>query len=278
MLFLKFFYKFREVVPTVLIIVAIFLLFGFVLKMIIEPLSPTITICFVVAFIICTYIFGKWTNTILPIGGLVLYVISLPVTGTWGVSPGMCVWSLGILLWSVEVYRSFSSKKNMAHSATDQQDQDEEVPEVVFSIGKPVTYIPVAVNEGGNDVLDWTDDSDSPVHHFLIPEAVLTGKEPVIYVKLSIKGKDLDERHNSWYVHGPQWKDGGLIERFYGFISGQEINPIENLGSSLSYRNDAVFAGSYSGYFTIEDAAKVESWLFEQGAIKRELSILFSEE
>ena len=53
-------------------------------------------------------------------------------------------------------------------------------------------------------------------------------------------------------------EDGGLVKRFLAFQGEEKIYPALHGGSSG--------AGQYVGFFTAENAAKIEAWLLEQGA------------
>ncbi|OGG92762.1 hypothetical protein A2609_03110 [Candidatus Kaiserbacteria bacterium RIFOXYD1_FULL_47_14] len=297
MLFPKFFYKAFEIIRYTVLISTVLFLFGIVLKMIVEPFSLTITILVVLFLTIHTFLDNEWTNALLSVAGITLYAASWPITNIWGYWLGACFWSSGILLWFAVVYRTFSKHPMIAvHPAADRQNQDEEGEEIVpaeveFTIGKPVTYIPVAVSGGRkinkgtrgqyckDDTFNlWTGtDGDSLVHRFYIPEAVLTVEKPVTYVHITIKGKtENGEWKGSMF---PRWEDGGLIGRFYGLMSEKEINPVENPGSVVSdYREWCISLGSYNGYFTPEDAVWIEFWLRAQGANKKNDEVLSPEE
>ncbi len=56
------------------------------------------------------------------------------------------------------------------------------------------------------------------------------------------------------------YKDGGLIDDFQEFLADQEIYP---------YAHDARFQeiGTFRGYFSVEDATKIEAWLLKQGTV-----------
>lgn len=53
--------------------------------------------------------------------------------------------------------------------------------------------------------------------------------------------------------------DGGLIRRLFKFETDEKIFPIAKMPEAFG-------GGTYFGFFTAEDAAKIEAWLFRQGA------------
>ncbi len=93
-----------EVVQVVAMVAAVAFIFVLFLK-IIEPLAPVVTALAVLLFTLRT--FDGWMTATLSVGGLALYAASWPAVSTWGVLPGMLIWSMGVLLWFSAVYIAF---------------------------------------------------------------------------------------------------------------------------------------------------------------------------
>jgi hypothetical protein len=70
-----------------------------------EPLSPVITFLVVAGFTLHT--FKRTWLGIASICGIVVYLLSWPVTGKYGLVLGLSVWITGFFLWLWSVYRSF---------------------------------------------------------------------------------------------------------------------------------------------------------------------------
>jgi hypothetical protein len=75
---------------------AIFIFF-LILKTVVEPLAPLVTILFVLGGTIAS--FRHSLTGIMSIGGLALYLASWPAVATYGTWPGMLVWMIGVILW-----------------------------------------------------------------------------------------------------------------------------------------------------------------------------------
>ena len=73
------------------------IIFFLILKTLIEPLAPLITILFVLGGTILS--FRHRITSIMSFGGLALYLASWPAVATYGTWPGMLVWMMGVLLW-----------------------------------------------------------------------------------------------------------------------------------------------------------------------------------
>lgn len=112
----KFFCKCFEVVMIVAVVAVGVFFFGAFIKLILEPLAPVVTILVVLLFTLFT--FNGWITAILSVGGIALYVASWTAVSTWGVCPGMFVWSLGVLLWFSAVYKSLIAHMPIARTAT----------------------------------------------------------------------------------------------------------------------------------------------------------------
>jgi hypothetical protein len=287
MLFYKFFYKAFEI--AVLISVAV-LLAIFVLKMIVDLFALIITFFFALFF--TRHTLNKRMNAVLSIMGIILYLASWPATHAWGVLPGMLFWAPGILLWISAVYLSFPKHPmTAAHPATNEQDEENVPAEIGFAIGEPITYIPIAVSGGKiveserrqscleDDVFDIWSNADGPlVHRLFIPKEMCTFEKPVTCVAIGLRGKEKDPRNNDtsfrWNDGGSYYGgEGGFIERFCRFLSDRKIKSVKGPDESMFPGT----TGSYWGYFTMEDAAEIERWLFKHDASRSELDILFPE-
>lgn len=77
---------------------------------------------------------------------------------------------------------------------------------------------------------------------------------PVVCVTIKGEGED--------GVPSRVREDGGLVQRLLRFQLDENICPAIRGGHSG--------AGSYCGFFSAEDAEKIEKWLLEQGADRGE--------
>ena len=73
---------------------------------ILEPLSPIITFFLVLGLTLHT--FKRTWLGVLSLVGIVIYILSWPVTGRYGLAIGLSIWTTGFLLWFWSVYRSFN--------------------------------------------------------------------------------------------------------------------------------------------------------------------------
>ena len=86
-----------------------------------------------------------------------------------------------------------------------------------------------------------------------MPKVIFKITPAVIHVSMKEEGKDGVRRIN---------EDGGLVQRFLKFKQDEYID--HHLEEPRSG------AGFYSGFFSKEDAEKIEKWLLEQGAERSE--------
>ena len=63
---------------------------------ILEPMWPLFTAIFFITMTICGIGRGNW---VISFGGLILYLISWPVTSEYGTVVGMAVCTIGLIIW-----------------------------------------------------------------------------------------------------------------------------------------------------------------------------------
>lgn len=91
------------IVYVALYVVALVFVILVLLKIVVAPLAPAITIFFVIGF--TSYAIEKG-QAVMSLGGIILYLASWSITSMWGAWYGMAVWAFGIMLWSWAVFRS----------------------------------------------------------------------------------------------------------------------------------------------------------------------------
>lgn len=82
-------------------------------KIVVAPIAPLVTILLAAFFTFLT--FYNWPTAVLSLAGIVLYVASWPAVNMWGTWPGMLIWSIGVLVWFVAVFKSLAN----SYSVTD---------------------------------------------------------------------------------------------------------------------------------------------------------------
>ncbi len=106
--------EWTQVLVAVGIVLAILALSSEVLS----ALSPVIT--FLVVLVLTIHACNRWTNAIIAILGIALYLASWLIMGEFGVCAGMLAWTSGVVLWLMTLVRSFHerSKKHKEHLCT----------------------------------------------------------------------------------------------------------------------------------------------------------------
>ena len=92
-----------------------------------------------------------------------------------------------------------------------------------------------------------------------MPKVTFTSQSVVC---IHIKGEKDSSPRRAGEPNLPRCRmDGGLVHRFLDFQKEERVFALSMGGRSV--------VGEYLGFFTAEDAAKIEAWLIEQGG-KRE--------
>ena len=108
-----------ETFAEIILAVAMILFLIFVsAKFVVAPVAPVAT--FLAVILLTATTFGSGITAIMSIVGIALYITSWPAMNAWGVMPGMSVWTIGVSLWLVAIYKSIqkSLKTNRMTATT----------------------------------------------------------------------------------------------------------------------------------------------------------------
>jgi hypothetical protein len=100
----RFFQKLSDYVLYLFGIAFLILFACYILKCIIQPCAPVITVLFVICGTV--YAFNHWQTAVLSIAGIILYGCSWLTVSTWGVIPSELICVTGILAWFMAMFQS----------------------------------------------------------------------------------------------------------------------------------------------------------------------------